>query len=53
MEVDLVNGVLDRLKKKMMEEEMGEVVVTLVEKLDRMILLLEKIEKNTQSRKER
>jgi len=40
-------GVLDRLKKKMMEEEMGEVVNLLVEKLDKMIQLLEKIEKNT------
>jgi len=47
-------GVLDRLKKKMMEEEVGEVIDLLVSKLDRMIGLLEemsktvkKIEENT------
>ena len=47
-------GVLDRLKKKMMEEEVGEVIDLLVGKLDRMIKLLEemsktvkKIEENT------
>ena len=44
-------GVLDRLKKKMMEEEVGEVIGLLVEKLDKMIALLEKIEKNTRKEK--
>ena len=44
-------GVLDRLKKKMMEEEVGEVIDLLVAKLDKMIALLEKIEKNTRKEK--
>jgi len=44
-------GVLDRLKKKMMEEEVEEIVNLLVGKVDKMIALLEKIEKNTRKEK--
>ena len=36
-------GVLDRLKKKMMEEEVGEIVNLLIDKLDKMIELLEEM----------
>ena len=45
-------GVLDRLKKKMMEEEVGEVIDLLVGKLDRMIKLLEEINKTLKEIKE-
>ena len=44
-------GVLDRLKKKMMEEEVEEIVNLLVGKADKIIALLEKIEKNTRKEK--
>jgi phage-related minor tail protein len=42
-------SVLDRLKKKMMEEEVGGIVNILIDKMDRIIELMEKQNKTLEA----